>query len=100
METRESVQNFGPSPKKSKNPMATLVGPNNWKGRAGPFFFLLGLKFFFSPRTDYVKLQKSPKITLKNHVLGCTAAGKARAVQQDFCQHPRDVADMWLDYCS
>ena len=50
------------------------------------------------------KSKKVQKITLKNHVLGCTApaAGKARraAVQQDFCQHPRDVADMWLDYCS
>ena len=46
METRESVQNFAPSPKEVQ------------------------------------------KITFSSHV------------QQDFCQHPSDVADMWLDYCS
>ena len=34
------------------------------------------------------KSEKVQKITFFSHV------------QQDFCQHPRDVADMWLDYCS
>ena len=43
----------------------------------------------------------SPKNQVFEPRIGLHGGGaKPAAVQQDFCQHPRDVADIRLDYCS
>ena len=43
------------------------------------------------------KSKKVQKITLKTTYWAARQRAKPSAMQQDFCQHPRDVADMWLD---
>ena len=67
--------------------------------------FYCTLSFFGSTafeceQTVRNKSKKCPKSTFSATYWAARRRAKPAAMKQDFCQHPRDVADMWLDYCS